>query len=82
MPWARRPLSGSGGPTGTLQVRYIAPTPICGPLRYETWFDSREGRKVHVRGHLLRRANEQILAEVEGIVIAPRGSVVDKASSV
>ena len=75
-------LSGSGGPTGTLQVRYIAPTPICEPLRYETWFDGREGRKVHVRGRLLRKANDQILAEVEGIVIAPRGSIVDKASPV
>jgi hypothetical protein len=37
---------------------------------------------VRVRGRLLRKANEQMLAEVEGIVIAPRGSVVDEPSSV
>ena len=63
-------LSGRTGPTGTLEVRYRKPTLIHDPMRYESWCESREGRKIFVRGKLVRREDESVCAEVHGIVIA------------
>jgi acyl-coenzyme A thioesterase PaaI-like protein len=65
-------LSGSAGPTGALSVRFVAPTPIGEPLRYESWLVGQQGRKLQVRAHLLRRDTGAITAEAEGIVVAPR----------
>lgn len=65
-------LSGSAGPTGTLSVRFVAPTPLATPLRYEAWLESREGRKLRVRGRLVRRADGAPSAELDAIVIATR----------
>jgi len=63
-------LSGRTGPTGTLEVRYLQPTLIHQAMRYESWFESREGRKIFVRGKLVRCEDEVVTAEVKGIVIA------------
>lgn len=63
-------FSGRAGPTGTLQVRYRRPTPVCQPLRYEGWFEREEGRRLHVRGRLLSREGGEPTAEAEGIVVA------------
>ncbi len=63
-------LSGRTGPTGTLEVRYRKPTLIHDPMRYESWCESREGRKIFVRGQLVRREDESVCAEVLGIVIS------------
>ena len=65
-------LSGLAGPTGTLQVRYVAPTPVCEALRYVAWPEAVEGRKIHVRGRLQLASDARITAEAEGIVVAPR----------
>jgi acyl-coenzyme A thioesterase PaaI-like protein len=63
-------LSGSAGPTGTLSVRFVAPTPLATPLRYEAWLEGREGRKLRVRGRLARRDDRAVSAELDAIVIA------------
>ena len=63
-------LSGSAGPTGTLSVRFVAPTPLATPLRYEAWLEGREGRKLRVRGRLVRRSDAAVSAELDAIVIA------------
>jgi acyl-CoA thioesterase FadM len=65
-------LSGTGGPTGTLTVRYKAPTPLDTPLQFETWTDRIEGRRIHVEGTLTRLDTNAVTAEAEGIFIAPR----------
>jgi acyl-coenzyme A thioesterase PaaI-like protein len=65
-------LSGTGGPTGTLTVRYRAPTPLDSPLRYETWTERIEGRRIHVSGTLTDLATGIVTAEAEGIFISPR----------
>ena len=62
-------LSGRTGPTGTLEVRYRKPTLIHDPMRYESWFESREGRKIFVRGQLVRQEDASVCAEVRGIVV-------------
>jgi acyl-coenzyme A thioesterase PaaI-like protein len=63
-------LSGSAGPTGTLSVRFVAPTPLATPLRYEAWLAGREGRKLHVRGRLVRCKDAALSAELDAIVVA------------
>jgi len=63
-------LSGRSGPTGTLHVRFLAPTPVGVPLRYEGRFVRAEGRKLHTEGHLARVDDGQRTAEAEAIVVA------------
>ncbi len=65
-------LSGLAGPTGTLEVRYVAPTPVGEPLRYVGWPEAVDGRKVRVRARLERVADGRVTAEAGGIVVAPR----------
>ena len=67
-------LSGQGGMTGSLSVRYLAPTPLHEPLRYESWFDRRDGRKTFSRAKLVQRASGTLCAEAEGVFIAARPS--------
>ena len=64
-------LSGRSGPTGTLSVRYLAPTPVGVPLRYEGFFDREAGRKLFTTGQLLRTDTGAVTATAETIVIAP-----------
>ena len=63
-------LSGRAGPTGTLSVRYLRPTPTGVPLRYEGRFERAEGRRLHVSGRLAPRDGGAATAEAEGIVVA------------
>jgi acyl-coenzyme A thioesterase PaaI-like protein len=63
-------LSGRSGPTGTLTVRFIAPTPIGEPLRYEGRFVRSEGRKLFAEGRLVRLDDESVTAEASAIVVA------------
>lgn len=63
-------LSGRGGPTGTLSVRYLQPTPIGIPLRYEGWFEGADGRKLRVGARLVRTDDGQTTAEAEAIAVA------------
>ncbi len=63
-------LSGRSGPTGTLTVRFVAPTPVGVPLRYEGRFVRAEGRKIFSEGRLVRVDDGSVTAEASAIVIA------------
>ena len=64
-------FSGVTGVTGSIQVRYLAPTPIHTDLRMEGRFDRIEGRKIYTKGKLY--AGDQITAEATGIYISLTG---------
>lgn len=63
-------ISGTGGPTGTLTIRYHHPTPLNQPLRLEADMVRVEGRKKFMVGALW--AGEVRTATCEGIFITPR----------
>jgi acyl-coenzyme A thioesterase PaaI-like protein len=56
-----------GGMTGTLRVKYVAPTPIGEELRLEAWVDRVEGRKVFTRGTI--HHGDTLSAEAEGVFV-------------
>ena len=60
-------LSGRGGMTGTLTVRYRKPTPLHQELFFEAEISRVEGRKIFTQGRLF--AGELLTAEAEGIFI-------------
>ncbi len=49
---AAQALTGHPGMTGTLTIRYEAPTPLRQELRFDAWVDKVEGRKIFVRCEL------------------------------
>ncbi|BBZ63125.1 PaaI family thioesterase [Mycolicibacterium monacense] len=55
--------------TGTLQLRYVRPTPL-GPLRAEAWVEHEDGRKTYARGRILSAG--QTTVEAQGVFIRPR----------
>lgn len=61
-------LSGIPGFTGTLSVRYTAPTPLNTDLRIEGIFDRVEGRKIFTRGIMYN--GDMVTAEATGIFIS------------
>ncbi len=65
----------TGGPTGSLTVRYRKPTPLHEPLRFAAWVESIEERKVRVKGECTLRG--QVLTEAEGIFIRLREPGID-----
>lgn len=58
--------------TGTLTLRYIAPTPL-GRLRAEAWVDREIGGKTFAAGHLLD-AQGVVTVQAEGVFIRPKGN--------
>jgi acyl-coenzyme A thioesterase PaaI-like protein len=65
-------LTGWGGMTGSLTIRFLAPTPLHRPLRYEGWSERQEGRKSFARARLVRLDDGTVCAEAEGVFISPR----------
>jgi acyl-coenzyme A thioesterase PaaI-like protein len=63
-------LSGSPGFTGTLAVRYRAPTPLHTDLRFEATLDRVEGRKIFASARLF--AGEVLCAEAEAVFVSAR----------
>lgn len=61
-------LGGQPGMTGTLTVRYRAPTPLHTELRFEAVIDRIEGRKTFTSGQLY--AGDMLCAEAEAVFIA------------
>lgn len=53
--------------TATLEVRYVAPTPIDRDLRLRAWFEPAPGRRV--TGHATCHHGEVLTAEAKGIFI-------------
>lgn len=61
-------MTGQPGFTGTLQVRYIKPTPIDTDLRLEGWVEKIEGRKNFLVSEMW--AGDTLTARCEGIFIS------------
>jgi acyl-coenzyme A thioesterase PaaI-like protein len=60
-------IHGLGGPTGELVVRYRAPSPLGQPLRFESWHERRDGRRILARGHC--HAGDVLVSEAEGTFV-------------
>jgi acyl-coenzyme A thioesterase PaaI-like protein len=60
----------SPGMTGTLTIKYRAPTPLFTEVHFTAWVDHVEGRRIVSKGEL--RAGDLLCAEAEGIFIRPR----------
>lgn len=67
---AHRP--GAPAFTGTLTIRYVAPTRL-GALRAEAWVDRDQGSKTFAVGRILD-ADSMVTVEAEGIFIRPKRS--------
>lgn len=63
-------VNGLFGMTGSLSIRYLAPTPIETDLRGEAEVQRMEGRKAFITGRLI--AGETVTAEAEGVFILPK----------
>jgi len=57
--------------TGTLQLRYVRPTPL-GRLRAEAWVEHEDGRKTYARGRILCAGRTTV--EAQGVFIRPRAN--------
>ncbi|MGE2713100.1 PaaI family thioesterase [Mycolicibacterium litorale] len=57
--------------TGTLQLRYVRPTPL-GRLRAEAWVEHEDGRKTYARGRILSGGEPTV--EAQGVFIRPRSA--------
>ncbi len=68
-------LSGKGGFTGTLTIRYRSPTPLHTELYFEAEITRVEGRKIFTEGRLY--AADVLCAEAEGIFISVDEARVD-----
>jgi len=63
-------LGGVPGPTGELRVTYRRPTPLHRPLRFESWVEGSEGRRVFARGVCtVDGADGQPITEASGTFI-------------
>lgn len=65
---AAQSLSGAPGMTGTLEIRYEAPTPLFEELRFEGRLVGVERRKIFTEGVCI--ANGQVTARAKGIFIS------------
>jgi len=70
---AAQTLSERAGHTGTLSIRYAAPTPLEVEVRYEGRMDAIEGRKLRCSGTL--HHGKILCAEAEALFIIPEGWV-------
>ena len=68
-----------GAFTGTLQIRYLALTPIGEPLELAARVARSEGRKVFIEGEILHQGRRT--AEAEGIFIRPRVSLLPEVEA-
>jgi acyl-coenzyme A thioesterase PaaI-like protein len=69
-------LSGKGGFTGTLTVRYRQPTPLHTDLYFEATIVRIEGRKIFTEGRLY--AGDVLTAEAEAIFISARPEKIEE----
>lgn len=63
-------LSGASGPTGTLTVKMLRPTPLNKRIDYEAGVDRVDGRKIYVWG--TAACDGERLAEADIVFIAPK----------
>lgn len=72
---AANAIAQTGGPTGSLTIRYRLPTPLYEPLRFAAWVERIDERKVLVRGECT--LGEDVLTEAEGVFIRLRRPGID-----
>ncbi len=72
---AAQTLSKKPGFTGTLEIRYLAPTPLHRELTLEARYTGSDGRKVFVEGKIY--AGERLTAQAQGTFIAPVGNAYE-----
>jgi acyl-coenzyme A thioesterase PaaI-like protein len=63
-------MSGHGGYTGTLTVRYRSLTPLDVELQATAWVEEIKDRKAMISGRL--QAGDRVCAEAEGLFIKPK----------
>ena len=68
-------IAKTGGPTGSLTIRYLKPTPLYEPLRYAAWVERIDERKVLVKGECSLR--DEVLTTAEGVFIRLRTPGID-----
>ena len=68
-------IAKTGGPTGSLTIRYLRPTPLYEELRYTAWVERIDERKVLVKGECTLR--NEVLTRAEGIFIRLRVPGID-----
>jgi acyl-coenzyme A thioesterase PaaI-like protein len=73
---AAQSLGGRPGMTGTLTIRYRAPTPLHTPLRFVAGVTAVEGRKIFTSGRCF--ADDVLTAEAEGVFISVSRERVDE----
>ena len=61
-------FSGNPGMTGSLEVQYRSPTPVCAELRFEGRFDRCDGRKIFTSAEVY--AGDRLCAEATGLFIS------------
>ena len=64
------------GMTGTLKVRYRAPTPLFTDVRFEAWVEQVEGRRIRSLAQLW--AGDTLCAEADGVFIQIRPELAAK----
>lgn len=69
-------MTGNPGMTGTLTIRYRAPTPLYTDLRIEATVERVEGRKIFAEGRMY--AGPALTAEAEGIFVSLRPETLHK----
>lgn len=75
---AANAIQQTGGPTGSLTVRYRRPTPLHEPLRYAAWVEQTEERKVLVKGECtIEGGDGTVLSEAEAVFIRMRVTGID-----
>jgi acyl-CoA thioesterase FadM len=60
------------GPTATLTIHYRKPTPLKQELRFESWVERHEGKKLWIKGACYGKdaeGNEVVITEAEGLFI-------------
>ena len=69
-------LTGRPGMTGTLTIKYRAPTPLHQEIVYLGWVDRIEGRKIFTKG--TSHIGETLCAEAEAVFLSMPTELMDK----
>lgn len=68
-------LTGRPGMTGTLSIKYRAPTPLNTPIVYKGWVDRVEGRKIFTKGQSFN--GDTLCAEAEVLFLSMPPEMMD-----
>ena len=69
-------LTGRPGMTGTLTIKYRAPTPLHQEIVYRGWVDHIEGRKIFTKG--TSHIGDTLCAEAEAVFLSMPTELMDK----